>query len=271
MMLIHSYLTNGKPLIDFAILFLQSFKRFNGEKYRILFEGRDLRDKQISEIKSVYDNLEIINRNIDYEMVSKKLGVSVKKVHVMKEACEIKKRNVGPSGAVPWKQFISVEDRYRNSLKVGFEYCKENNINYMIHFDIDTAFYNPITPIVEIIKKHDVTLQFREGSVITRRIVGGFLGFKINDNSFKFLNKWIEYIDKIELKDKPKGYGQLSLYYTHQDMVDKIDIGKIPSFWSVSRKEFNTRNKKNLIILNGCKGNKKTNIVEFRKFLKEKK
>jgi hypothetical protein len=275
--LIHSYLTNGEVLVDFAVLFLQSFKKFNGEGYNILFESRDLSDKQIDRLKSVYSKLKIINKEINYEQLSEKLDISIPDILKLKEACEIKQRNIGVTGAIPWKQFISVEERYKKSLKEGLLYCKENNIKYMMHNDIDTCFYNNIKPITNVIVNHDITMQFRN-SKIERKAVGNFLGFKVNDNTIKFLDKWIEYIDKIPLKDKPAGYGQLSLYYAYRDMVDVIDIGRISSDFSASRKNFRKikngkriKNPKKVILFNGGKGNKKTNINQFRQFLKDKK
>ncbi len=275
-MLIHSYLTNGNILVDFAILFLESFKKWNNENHRILFEGRDLSNAQIKRIKSNYKNIEIINRKIDYNHLSNVLKVPVPIIEKMKINCETKEQNVGTSGCVPWKQFVSVEDRYRNTLKNGLNYCKENDINHMVHFDIDTCFYSSLEPIEKIVEKHDVTLQFRSKRnrrLQKTRILGGFLGFKCNENSYQFVDKWIEIIDKISLKNKPKGYGQLSLYKTYNSMVDKIDIGEIPIDWSATRKNAKSwvKQKKNLIILNGSKGNKSRNIREFRKLLKEKK
>lgn len=274
-MLIHSYLTNGQILVEFAQLFLESLKRFDGEKHLVLFEGRNLSKKQISSIKSVYSNLEIVNRKIDYKNLSKRLNINTDKIYKMKKNCEIKEKNVGISGCVPWKQYISVEDRYRFTLKKGLEYCKNNNIEGMIHFDIDTCFYRSLNPIMDIIRKNDVTLQFRwqgkSGRLDKTKIVGGFLGFKPNENAFNFLDKWIEYIDKIKLKDKPKGYGQLSLYYTYKDMVSNIKIGKIPYYWSATKKIIDRRKDEELIILNASKGNKRQNLNEFKKVLKEKK
>ena len=275
-MLIHSYLTNGDILVDFAVLFLQSLKKWNRDRYSVLFEGRDLSKKQIKKIKSIYEKIEIINKEIDYEYIEKSLGVSVERIKKMKRDCEIKSVNVGISGSVPWKQFISVEDRYRKTIKSGLEYCQNNNIKHMMHFDIDTCFYSSLLPIEEIVRKHDVTLQFRwrpERRLDKTKIAGGFLGFKCNENSYKFIDKWIEIIDMKSLKNKPKGYGQLSLFRTYQSMEENVDIGIVPYDWSATRKTIKRwmEEKRQVIILNASKGNKRTNIEEFRRLVGIKK
>ena len=61
MVLIHSYLTNGKILVDFAQEFLRSLKKFSGEHFDVMFVGKDLSTSQINSLKKIYKNLTCFN------------------------------------------------------------------------------------------------------------------------------------------------------------------------------------------------------------------
>jgi hypothetical protein len=261
-------MTNGKTYSQWSEAFLNSFKKYN-LNHPILIETRDLSRQQIGALKKNYENLYILEEKINWEKVSKRSGHSIQRLKRMQTDCETKNQNVSVTGCVVWKQYISVEDRYRRTLKKGIEFCMDKNIKYMLHFDMDMGFFGSVEPIIDIVKENDVTLQFRsklEFREDKTKIAGYFVGFKCNDNSLRFMNKWIDYIDEIPLKKKPKGYGQLSLYLAYESMKDEMDIGIVPNTWTATMDriiELNGEHK--AILFNAAKGPKGKNLQFFRR------
>ena len=157
-MIIHSYLTNGEPMYNFAILFLESFKYHNGDNIKIVFSGRDLNKKQIKKLHLKYKNLIIDNKNLDYDYISEVTGYSIDYIKTLKKRAEQGINISGMPDQILMKQYISVEDRYRNSI---IETINKFRPNYMLHLDIDICFNNSIQPMIDIIKNNDVSFKFR--------------------------------------------------------------------------------------------------------------
>lgn len=226
-MLIHSYLTDG--FYEWAKLFIDSFKYHHGESYILVLTGRNLDEDQINELRSRYRNIIVENKEIDFKSLSKRTGVTKKELKNAKY--EIENDRIKTRHGTLWKQFISVEDRYRNSI---IDILNRFNPSYMLHMDIDTYFRGKIDELFKIIKQNDVSIRFRLDRVREdRKVLGNIIGFNNTTNkSIQFLNTWIDYIDKFYLLDKPKGYGQTSFYYAYLDMKNKIKFGDIPARFS---------------------------------------
>lgn len=264
-MIVHSYLTNGKPMFGFAELFLDSFKYYNGEKTKIVFSTRDFKKNQILNLKKRYKNLDIWNTSLNYKYLYDKLGFDENKVKRLKNVVEAGRNITFKTDLIRIKQFISVEDRYRNSIPDVM--TKYNDYEHILHLDIDMCFCRKITKLSDIIKENDISLRFRpKRSAIKRLIVGGLIGININENGWKFINTWSDYIDKISLVNKPKGYGQLSLYHTFNDQKDNIKIGKFPNWVMRNNKNFDKN--KMPIVISGNKGSKLNISKELSKIYK---
>ena len=134
-MLIHSYLTDGKPMFEFALLFLESFKYYHGEDIKIVFSARNLRKNQLEQLYGSYSNLDIINERFGYKRVKEKTGFSNHYIDEIKSAVENGINISGKQDLITMKQFISVDDRYRNSILDAMN--RYRYYNHMLHLDID--------------------------------------------------------------------------------------------------------------------------------------
>ncbi len=264
-MLIHSYLTNGEPMFRFALLFLDSFKYYHSEDIKIVFSTRGMRERDQRKLKKRYKNLDILNEKFHVKEFCKKTGYSKEHTKYLKEQLEKGKNISGKKDLIMMKQFVSVEDRYRNSiLDVMNRY---NNYEHMLHLDIDICFGSKLNPLFDIVKNNDLSIKFRDDVNYWRLIVGYVLGFTINDKTKDFMNTFRKYIDSIPLHEKPKGYGQACLYYTYKDFMNYMDIGSIPAWMTASSNNYYKKEKFPLL-LSGNKGNKLENIEEFKEIYK---
>lgn len=264
-MIIHSYLTDGEPMYRFAELFLDSYKHYNGEDVKIVFSTRDLKKNQILNLKRRYKNLDILNSSLNYNYLEDKLGFDKDKVKRIKRAVEVGRSITYKTDLIKIKQFISVEDRYRTSIPDVMD--RYRDYNHMLHLDIDMCFCRNANKLFEIIKENDISLRFRpKHSAKKRWIVGGLIGISINENGRQFINTWSNYIDDVPLVNKPKGYGQLSLYYTFQDEKENIKIGEFPRWVMSNNKDYDKD--KMPILISGNKGHKLSISKALRKIYK---
>lgn len=225
-MLIHVFLTDG--FLDWARLFLESFKYHNGENYWIVFTTRDLNDDQIIKLKKIYKNLIVENKNINYNKLSNRVNLNKNKI--LKAKNEIENEKIKTKHGTIWKQFISVEQRYRNSI---LDILQRYDPYYMLHIDVDTYVRGDLTELFDVIKQNDVSIRFRlDRKRNDRKVLGNIIGFSNTKNTKLFLDKWIQHIDKYDLAKKPKGYGQTSFYLAYNDMKDKIKFGSVPPKFS---------------------------------------
>jgi len=253
-MLIHTYFTDG--FYGFGKLFIESFKKIHGEKDTIIATTRDLNDRNISNLEKIYKNLIVLNKNIDMSNLSKKSGFSVGKLKKLKKEIEFYKVH-GAKENVLWKQFISVEDRYRNSIMEAMEY--NHGEKHMMHIDADSYIRKPLYPLFDIIENNDVSLIFRlYRKKDVKKIFGTLSGYAINSKSKMFMNKWKEVIDRIPLKNKPRGYGQSSCYYAYNELKDQnIKWGEI------KEKYVSSHLKDDLLIWSGNHSRGKTKTIEL--------
>ena len=161
-MIIHSYLTNG--FYPWAELFLESLRFHHGIDNKVILSTRDLTMKQMRKLFELYPNIIINNKPLDIELMSKKSGLSIEKL--MKYKHEIETKCISGNNVI-WKQFISVEDRYRNSIVEAIEesidIIKENHTTetHLLHTDIDMYIRQPLDDLFEIVESHDISIKFR--------------------------------------------------------------------------------------------------------------
>ncbi len=247
-MLIHSYMTNG--FFNFGKALLLSFKHFHGESMPFLFTTRDLSEEQIDELYSLYDNLIVHNDQIDMEALSEKTGIGVKRLRKLK--WQVENIYVKRESTV-WKQFISVEDRYRNSLQDAFNICG----NAFIHMDADSLIINPLDSLFRLVEHNDVSLIFRPNHALRFKIFGCLMGFKFGSNAYDFLKVWEKHIDAVPLVKKPRGYGQTSCWKAYCELEDSaIKWGKIPGRF------VHPRQNDRALILQGNNGRRKRVVAK---------
>lgn len=247
-MIIHAYFTDG--LLNYAKLFLESFKYHNGEKYKIVLTTRDLTPNQIGQIKKWYGNLEIINKPLDYQKISQMSGIPIPQLKKCKREVETGIATEKMKNHVKWKQYISIEDRYRDSVMEVMKKYK-NTEDYLVHFDIDMYIRKPLDDLFRIIKQNDFTITFRlKLKSEWQRVFGCLFGIKLDNKGFQFMKEWHSQIDKIPLKRKPFGYGQTSCYYAYKALKNKgFKWGNIPESYIARR--INNKKNQNAAIWSG--------------------
>jgi hypothetical protein len=241
-------MTDG--FFDFGKALLLSFKHFHGESMPFLFTTRDLSENQIDELYDLYDNLIVHNAKIDMQALSKRVNRSVKDLNRYKWQVE----KVFVKGeSVVWKQFISVEDRYRESLQDAFNICGDA----FIHMDVDSLIINPLDSLFRLVEHNDVSLVFRPQHALRFKIFGCLMGFKFGSNAYDFLHAWRRHIDAVPLIKKPRGYGQTSCWMAYSELKDSaIKWGKIPMRFVHPRR--NAR----ALILQGNNGRRKRIVAK---------
>ncbi len=251
-MLIHSYMTDG--FFDFGKALLKSFKKHHGETMTFLLTTRDLNDSQIDELHSLYKNLIVSNDQIDMEALSRETGRTVKELERYKwqvENIHVKQESV------IWKQYISVEDRYRNSLQDAFSICGDA----FVHMDVDSYINKRLDPLFKIVRSNDVSLIFRLNQPMRLKIFGCLMGFRFGPKADLFLETWRKRIDAVPLNKKPRGFGQTSCFIAYNTLsspLRKEDIkwGRIPkSFVSPT---FSS----NALIIQGNTGRRKSAMAQ---------
>jgi len=221
-MIIHSYLTDG--FYDWAELFVKSFIYHHDNTHKIFLSTRGLTEEQIEKLQSVSPNLHISNKKLNLKEIANRAKVPVNKILKLKNHIE---NEAVTKNTYIWKQAISVEDRYRNSIIEAMNFYSDED--YLIHFDIDMYFRKHLQDLFDIVTLNDISIKFRLKSKISRKVMGGLIGFKISKKTRQFMKRWVHHIDAIPLDKKPLGYGQTSFYLTYCDMKDELKWGYVPS------------------------------------------
>lgn len=259
-MLIHTYFTDG--YYQFGKIFIKSFKKLHGETNRLVVTTRDLSEIQITELKTIYSNIIILNKKINMKRISKLAKKDVKTLLKYKRDTELgrlSKKNI------VWKQYISVEDRYRDSILEAIQYAEGEK--FMMHIDADSYIEKNLEPIFDVIMKNDISLLFRlHKAQLNRKIFGCLSGYKLGEKTFEFLECWKKYIDKIPLYNKPVGYGQKTCYLAYKELQRNIEWGHIPAKWVSKKLKAETL----IWVGNQGKGKQKT-IKIFENELRSKK
>lgn len=224
-MIIHTYLTDG--FLEWGKLFLESYKYYNGEDKKIIMDTRDLNKNQIKSLNDLYKNLQIKNKKLNYDEISKRARIP--KDILMTHKKKVEMDSVTKESKY-WKLYISVEDRYRNTIESVIRENQEED--FVLHMDIDMYVRNKLDYLFDLIKSNDISIRFREKAhkevQDNRKVLGNIIGFRICDKSLRFIKTWQKYIDKVPLHKKIKGYGQSSFYYAYLEHKNDLVWGSLP-------------------------------------------
>lgn len=224
-MILHAYLTDG--YYDWAELFLKSLKYHHGEKFKVILSSRELDEKRIDNLYSLYRNLRIVNKEFDVISMAKRTKLEAKELLEFKKQIETTHVNLKNN---VWKTLIADDDRIKEILQV----MKDNiNEKFMIHFDIDMYFKKPIDELVSIVENNDISIRLRLQSKLNRKTMIGVQGYKLSPLTIEFVENWIENIDMVPVYDRGLGHGQGACYYSYMKFKDKLSWGTIhPRFIS---------------------------------------
>lgn len=248
-MIIHAYLTDG--FFPWAKLYLESFKFYNDNNYKVVLTTVGLDDSQVDELKNIYSNLIVENKNIDLDEVSKQLGITKDKLLKFKNQVETYHVN---NKNKSWKMMFAAKDRLESIIDISKRYKNEK---YILHTDIDLYFRSDISELIENVRKNDVSIRLRLNSKLNRKTMIGIQGYNISNNDvINFLNRWHHHLTKISPNKWPLGYGQTSCYYAYLDYKDKLNWYSVPKrfispqqddsdiIWSANTNEGKTENLK---------------------------
>ena len=221
-MIIHAYLKDG--FYSWAELFIKSFIFYHGNDHKIFLSTRGLTEEQVYNLLSLYPDLYVSNKFLNIKKIANRARMNIDNILKLKKHIET---NAVTKKSFIWKQAISVEDRYRNSILEAMNFYPDEK--YLVHFDIYMYFRKHLKDLFKIITSNKISIKFRLKSKLNRKVMGGLIGFKLGDKTQKFMRKWIYYIDDLPLYKKPLGYGQTSFYYAYRDLKDEYKWGNIPS------------------------------------------
>lgn len=263
-MIIHTYATDGYT--GWLNFFLETLKAQHDQKWKVVIDGRDLKDVDINGIKKTYNNVIIKNKSLDYKDFIKRSGLSKSQVFENKNRTE-KNKSINEKNNIMWKQFISVEDRYRNTIIDTINEHRDED--YIFHFDADTYIRKPIDPLINMVYENDISTIFREQfwnhkelSKKLKVIHGCFMAFKICPEIDYFFNVWQNIIDSLSLKEKPMGFGQISFYEAYLKTKNDYKWGKIPKDWFFNK---GGHNYKDCMVWTGCKGSKMDSLIRSKR------
>ena len=259
-MIIHSYFTEG--YYPWALLFVESLKKSNGEKHQVILSSRNLPEGKQNHLKSLYKNLEVRNKNLDYKEMAKKAGISLSTLMGFKSETEhikISKHNW------VWKLMISAEDRIREIRDVVSEQLDDELV---LNLDIDSYIRKKLDPWIEVIAENDFSSiikydkQIRKFGYIKKKayvIICCIQGYKVSNLSREFLDRWVFYIDRVSPKYRPRGFGQITCYEAYMELKEKLWWGIIPP------DTYSLTGNGDCILWGANKGPKDANLMRFRK------
>jgi hypothetical protein len=221
---IHTFLTPG--FMGWGELFLEALRRIHGERIHVRIDSRNLSDEDIELLHRIYGNIEIHNRPLDWQALADEAGVSLETFHQWRVEIE---RGVSTQDNHLFRIAISVNERYCTLPQV-MEELRAQGYEIMLHSDADIYIRRPLDRLFEILSEHDLSLFIRPKNPHWMGVVGGFLGFRLNNQTKKFMSQWMEQIDSVPLIKRWNGFGQSTLLFAIEASTDtKIaDLMKIP-------------------------------------------
>jgi len=225
MIKVHTFSTDG--FFPWAEIFVLSFRRYHNDM-PIFITTRNLSHDQILKLENLSNDIVVENDKLDVDKFLRETGIS--KINMSKYKKEVE-TNRSYKRSVIWKQFISVEDRYRRVVPDMISRLDEGDI--LLHFDVDMYIRGGLNELFSIVEDNDVSIRFRPETKRKRfRVLGNIISFKVSEGTKKFLRCWHKYIDDIPLIKKPANYGQASFYYAYLDMKNDLKWGSIPPKFS---------------------------------------
>jgi hypothetical protein len=267
-MIIHSYFTEG--YFPWAKLFVKSFKQSNGDGYKMILSTRNLDQKRIDILKGMYDDVTVINKDLDYGQLAKR--AKIPKAQLLAFKNETEKIKINMKNKI-WKLLISAEDRIKE-IKEVHDSLEDGEL--MLNFDVDSYIRKPIDPWIEIIKNNDFTSIFRIEKQIRKfgkvphnrrqhAICCCVQGYNVGEKSRKLLDLWVKEIDSVPPTKRTKGFGQISLYDVYVRIKDELKWGDLP------KNQFSlTGQGKQNILWGANKGAKNDNLRAFKQEFKQR-
>ena len=113
-MIFHTYLTDG--YFEWAKLLIKSLKKTNGEDNAfVIVSSRNLKPEQCDELESLYKDLRVFNKNLNFKKMAKRARVDEDTLMRYKNKVETIK--VDRESKV-WKLMIAAEDRLKEILSI---------------------------------------------------------------------------------------------------------------------------------------------------------
>jgi len=222
-MLVHAFLTDG--FFPWAELFIESFKYHNGEDIPIVLCTRNLSNKQIHKLYSLHNNITIENEKIDLKRLADKFGISYNRLLEYKH--QVEKMHITAESKI-WKQYTSADQRIRSIYETMKKYTDQD---FIFHSDIDMYIRTDLTDLFNLIKDNDISIRFRLKASTPRKVMGGLIGFKVNEEVFKFMERWEKYLNDVPIPKRKIGYGQSSFFFAYRDLKNNYKWGDIPQYY----------------------------------------
>lgn len=213
-MIINLFFTNG--MYKWGELFIRSFNNFHPD-IDIIACTCDLKEKQIKFLENF--NCEVINQELNYKELAKKINISIKKLLEMKKQTEKGKTD---DRCQPWKWLIAGGKRIEALHEIVKKHYKEG----VIHFDADTYIRNDISSLFKAVKKYDVCMIQKKHPVIWKRAIISLMGFK-GKNALTFFDKWNYHLSNVDINNTHKTFDQATCYYAIKDLKNEINIGNL--------------------------------------------
>lgn len=217
---------------EWTLLFLESLYLTNGIKYKVLLNGLDLPDKMIGNFRKAYSNLEVINKDVDYEYIRKTYEKTPKEIKKTKRrlADGFKKDNRW------WSQYI-LHHRTEGLVDAMDDNPDED---WFILYDVDFMFRKSIDPLIDLVTSHDVSLFFRPSLKALlkdnkdkkefMRVGGGLSGYN-GEKGREFVHKWWEILNTKDTIDLPVDvyiWDQAAMYKTFLHFKDMKNEDETP-------------------------------------------
>jgi len=199
-----------------AVLFLKSWRATNDNSEKIHISTLNFNDKQIDNLRSIYDNLIIKNEKMSFENVYERLDMTEEEFEYLRN--EVRE---GHRGGVNRHviSFFASDKRVESIWRTVREYEDEP---YFIQCDIDLLFRKLIPLENWKRKSHDAGLRFKlERKWECRKINIGFMFLKNNETTRKLINDWYDFIRSVPLEDRTTtdknkmAWGQYTFYQSY--------------------------------------------------------
>jgi len=264
-MIIHSYATDG--FLSFAKTLILSLKKQHGESIPFILHTKDLKPEQIEQLYDLYRNLTVKNSETDWKWLEKQTHMKYVDLLTGKNQVEQMGNRYMSTAFSHWKHYISIYSRYRDAIAEVMDSMEDGDT--LLHLDADLYINKNIDTIFNLIKLADVSLLLRPNyNPEWRKVYGCILGFTINDQSRKFMDRVRYHINTPKFTDIPKGYGQIVFWRAYTELKDRkqhnIRFADIPKTWI--HKGFNNRS----FILSANNGlRKKETAIKYNKLIED--
>lgn len=212
----HVYFTDG--MFEWGKLLIESLLKHISVDINVIASTRDLTEDKVEELSEIAT---VLNKSFDIDTLADIAEISKEKLLKMKNQVET---GYTTDENQLWKWLIAGGDRIYELDTVMSYYISKNDI--FVHFDADTYFRSDVANIFRYAEDHDVIMRQRPNDPnIIRRAVISMMGFKINHKSRKFMKRWIDRIEQVDIHNTTKTFDQRTCYETILELQNEISIG----------------------------------------------